>query len=90
MASIRLKVDKNGIIIPRELLEKYGFKEDDLIEIEIEKNEIVLKLDKKQVDVRKYLKKHRENLAKLGIEGSKSGELKGSSMEMEFENDEQE
>jgi len=86
MVTLKLRLGKKGyLIIPKILREKYGFKEGDWILVELRDDGIMLKPGKNMDDLRKFCKSHAEELRSLNIRPPKPGELKGISLEEEFE-----
>ena len=82
---IRLKVRKKGIIIiPKRIREKYKIKENSYVLAELKDEGILLKpisID----EISEFLEKHEEKIRSLGIKGPKLGDLRGISLEQEFE-----
>lgn len=86
MVALRLRLGKKGyLIIPKILREKYGFKEGDWILVELRDDGILLKPRNSIDDLRKFFKLHVKKLQTLNTRSPKPGELKGISLEEEFE-----
>ncbi len=84
MVSIRLKVGPKGqIVIPKVFREAYGIKEGGEVIVEPGESELVIK---RVLDTEERLKKPREyHKKRRGKRPAKLGELKGISLEDEFD-----
>jgi AbrB family looped-hinge helix DNA binding protein len=84
VVSIRLKVGPKGqIVIPKVFREAYGIKEGGEVIVEPKENELVIK---RAPDIEELLEKLREyHKKRKGTKPAKLGELKGVSLEDEFD-----
>ena len=86
MVALRLRLGKKGyLIIPKILREKYGFKEGSWILVELRDDGILLKPGNSIDDLKNFFKLHVKRLQALNTKSPKPGELKGISLEEEFE-----
>ncbi len=86
MVDLKLKLGKKGyLIIPKLLREKYGFKEGSWVLVELREDGILLKPGKNIDDLKAFFKSHVKRLRSLNTKSPKPGELRGISLEEEFE-----
>jgi AbrB family looped-hinge helix DNA binding protein len=86
MVEFKLNVsDKGQILIPKVLRDRYGVKEGELVLVEPTNDGLLLKRRPTPEEVLEALRQHIAKLRKAGIKGPRLGELKTTSLEMEFE-----
>ncbi len=84
--TLRLRLGKKGyLIIPKILREKYGFEEGGWVLVELREEGILLKPAADIDELKKFLRSHVSRLKNLDTKSPRPGELKGVSLEEEFE-----
>lgn len=86
MVELDLRVGKKGqILVPKVLRTKYGIEEGGRVIVEATDEGILVRGRPKPAEILQKLTQHAAKLRGLGLKGPKLGELKGLSLEMEFE-----
>ena len=86
MVALRLKLGKKGyLIIPKILRERYGFKEEGWVLVELREDGILLKPAADIDNLKTFFRSHVEELKRLNTKSPRLGELKGAYLEEEFE-----
>ena len=85
MVELRLKVGPKGqIVIPKLIREKYGILTNNYVIVELREDGILLRGRPSPKQVLENLRKHREQVKKLGVK-ARIGDLKRTYLELEFE-----
>jgi len=86
MVDLKLKLGKKGyLIIPKLLRDRYGLKEGSWVLVELKDEGILIKPGKSIEELKSFFKSHAKKLQLLNIKSPKPGDLRGVSLEEEFE-----